>query len=562
MPLLEVENLTTHFHTRDGVVKAVDGISFSVDQGETLAIVGESGSGKSVACYSLLNLIPQPPGKIESGTALFNSKDQREDCHQQKKDLLQTSEKDLQKIRGNDIAIIFQDPMTSLNPYLTVGEQLIEPLIYHHDISRQKAIERAIELLGEVGIVEPEKRVHSYPHEFSGGMRQRVMIAMALITEPKLLICDEPTTALDVTIQAQILRLVKQLQQQRNIAVIFISHDLAVVAGVADKVAVMKGGVIIEQGPVEDIFHRTQHEYTKKLLASIPEGAKPELAASISDSPANEFLLEARKLRTHFQDHSGGWFKGGKKIIKAVEDVSLNIRRGEILGLVGESGSGKSTLGRSILQLVPTTSGSVLFDNINLTQLSKHQMKSMRRRMQMIFQDPYASLNPRMSVFDTLAEPLLYHGLAIRKNVTGQVLTLMDEVGLARSAIRKYPHEFSGGQRQRIAIGRTIATKPELVIADEPVSALDVTIQAQILDLILTLVEKHNLTMLFISHDLSVVRYIADRVAVMHHGKLVEIGDTETLFANPEHDYTKKLLSAIPVADPVKERERQLAALS
>lgn len=562
MPLLEVENLTTHFHTRDGVVKAVDGISFSVDQGETLAIVGESGSGKSVACYSLLNLIPQPPGKIESGTALFNSKDQREDCHQQKKDLLQTSEKDLQKIRGNDIAIIFQDPMTSLNPYLTVGEQLIEPLIYHHDISRQKAIERAIELLGEVGIVEPEKRVHSYPHEFSGGMRQRVMIAMALITEPKLLICDEPTTALDVTIQAQILRLVKQLQQQRNIAVIFISHDLAVVAGVADKVAVMKDGVIVEQGPVEDIFHRTQHEYTKKLLASIPEGAKPELATSINDSSVNEFLLEAKKLRTYFRDHSGGWFKGDKKIIKAVDDVSLKIRRGEILGLVGESGSGKSTLGRSILQLAPTTSGSVLFDNTNLTQLSKHQMKSMRRRMQMIFQDPYASLNPRMSVFDTLAEPLLYHGLATRKNVTGQVLTLMDEVGLARSAIRKYPHEFSGGQRQRIAIGRAIATKPELVIADEPVSALDVTIQAQILDLILTLVEKHNLTMLFISHDLSVVRYIADRVAVMHHGKLVEIGDTETLFANPEHDYTKKLLSAIPVADPVKERERQLAALS
>lgn len=556
MPLLEVENLTTHFHTRDGVVKAVDGINFSVDNGETLAIVGESGSGKSVACYSLLNLIPQPPGKIESGTALF------EDRHQQKKDLLQTSEKDLQKIRGNDVALIFQDPMTSLNPYLTVGEQLIEPLIYHHDISRQKAIERAIEILGEVGIVEPEKRIHSYPHEFSGGMRQRVMIAMALITEPKLLICDEPTTALDVTTQAQILRLVKQLQQQRNIAVIFISHDLAVVAGVADKVAVMKDGCIVEQGSVEDIFHRTQHEYTKKLLASIPEGAKSGLATSTNDSQKNDTLLEVRELKTYFQDHSGGWFKGGKKTIKAVVDVSLNIKRGEILGLVGESGSGKSTLGRSILQLVPTTNGSVLFDNTNLTQLSKHQMKSMRRRMQMIFQDPYASLNPRMSVFDTLAEPLLYHGLVTRRNVTEQVLTLMDEVGLARSAIRKYPHEFSGGQRQRIAIGRAIATKPELVIADEPVSALDVTIQAQILDLILTLVEKHNLTMLFISHDLSVVRYIADRVAVMHHGKLLEMGNTETLFANPEHDYTEKLLSAIPVADPTKERERQLAALS
>lgn len=577
MPLLEVENLTTHFHTREGVVKAVDGISFSVDQGETLAIVGESGSGKSVACYSLLNLIPQPPGKIESGTAFFSSKDQLDSSHQQKKDLLQTSEKDLQKIRGNDIAIIFQDPMTSLNPYLTVGEQLIEPLIYHHDISRQKAIERAIELLGEVGIVEPKKRVHGYPHEFSGGMRQRVMIAMALITEPKLLICDEPTTALDVTIQAQILKLIKQLQQRRNIAVIFISHDLAVVAGVADKVAVMKGGVIVEQGSVEAIFNSTQHDYTKKLLASIPEGAKPASAITPSittkeqSQHSQSTLLSIQALSTHFRDYSssGSWFSlPGKsrkhKIIKAVEDVSLEIKRGEILGLVGESGSGKSTLGRSILQLVPTTSGSVIFDGTNLTQLSKHQMKTqmnkMRRRMQMIFQDPYASLNPRMSVFDTLAEPLLYHGLATAKNVTEQVLTLMDDVGLAQSAIRKYPHEFSGGQRQRIAIGRAIATKPELVIADEPVSALDVTIQAQILDLILALVAKHNLTMLFISHDLSVVRYISDRIAVMHHGKLVETGDTEALFTNPQNDYTQRLLSAIPVPDPVKERERQSLA--
>jgi len=549
--ILEVRNLQTHFRTDDGLVKAVDGVSFSVKRGETLGIVGESGSGKSVTCLSAMQLVPRPPAFHPSGEIHFGNAD-----------LLSLSEHEIEKLRGERLAMIFQDPLTSLNPYLTIARQLTEVLEVHRNATPTTARRTSIEMLERVGIPDAAERIDQHPHQFSGGMRQRVMIAMALITEPKLLICDEPTTALDVTIQAQILRLVKQLQQQRNIAVIFISHDLAVVAGVADKVAVMKGGVIIEQGPVEDIFHRTQHEYTKKLLASIPEGAKPELAASISDSPANEFLLEARKLRTHFQDHSGGWFKGGKKIIKAVEDVSLNIRRGEILGLVGESGSGKSTLGRSILQLVPTTSGSVLFDNINLTQLSKHQMKSMRRRMQMIFQDPYASLNPRMSVFDTLAEPLLYHGLAIRKNVTGQVLTLMDEVGLARSAIRKYPHEFSGGQRQRIAIGRTIATKPELVIADEPVSALDVTIQAQILDLILTLVEKHNLTMLFISHDLSVVRYIADRVAVMHHGKLVEIGDTETLFANPEHDYTKKLLSAIPVADPVKERERQLAALS
>ncbi len=549
MPLLEVDNLTTHFHTREGVVKAVDGISFCVNRGETLAIVGESGSGKSVACYSLLKLIPQPPGII-AGSALFEGND-----------LLQADDKTLQKIRGNDIAIIFQDPMTCLNPYLTVGEQLIEPLIYHRNISRKDATYRAIEILGEVGIVEPEKRVGSYPHEFSGGMRQRVMIAMALITEPKLLICDEPTTALDVTIQAQILELVKVLQRKRNIAVIFISHDLAVVAGIADNVAVMKDGLIVEQGPVDDIFYHTQHDYTKKLLASIPEGAKPPPNSPLpanTNITENKPLLSISHLKTHFHDYSSGWLKRNQKVIKAVDDVSLNIKQGEILGLVGESGSGKSTLGRSILQLVSVTSGSVVFDGTDLTNLSPARMKPMRLRMQMIFQDPYASLNPRMTVFDTLAEPLLYHGLATRKNVTEQVLALMDDVGLAHAAIRKYPHEFSGGQRQRIAVGRAISTKPELVIADEPVSALDVTIQAQILDLILELVEKHNLTMLFISHDLSVVRYIADRIAVMHHGKLVETGSTESLFAAPQHEYTKRLLSAIPVADPARERKRQV----
>ncbi|MEZ5528657.1 MAG: ABC transporter ATP-binding protein [Porticoccaceae bacterium] len=533
MPLLTVTDLTTHFHTRAGVVKAVDGVSFSVAQGETLAIVGESGSGKSVACYSLLKLIPQPPGKIESGTAQFDGRD-----------LLTLSEAQLRKVRGNDIAIIFQDPMTSLNPYLTVGEQLIEPLLYHRDMNRQQALQRAVEMLREVGIVEPEKRIHSYPHEFSGGMRQRVMIAMALIAEPKLLICDEPTTALDVTIQAQILKLIRELQQRRNIAVIFISHDLAVVADFADSVAVMKDGKIVEQGSVDDIFHHTQHDYTKKLLASIPKGAKP-LPAQIEEQP----LLSIHGLTTTFTDHSGGFLKREHKVVRAVDDVSLEIQRGEILGLVGESGSGKSTLGRSILGLVPTSGGSVVFDGIDLTGLSAKQMTPLRRRMQMIFQDPYASLNPRMTVFDTLAEPLLYHGLATRKTVTPQVLELMDDVGLARAAIRKYPHEFSGGQRQRIAVGRAIATKPELVIADEPVSALDVTIQAQILKLILQLVEKHNLTMLFISHDLSVVRYMSDRIAVMHHGKLVETGETEPLFAQPHHDYTRRLLSAIPLLD-------------
>ena len=534
MALLDVNDLTVSFHTRNGVARAVDGVSFSLEAGQTLGIVGESGSGKSVCCYSLLDLIPRPPGRIDAGTALFEGED-----------LLACTAERMAQIRGNDIAVIFQDPMTCLNPYLTVGEQLIEPLLYHRQVKRGEARQRAIDMLREVGIKNPERRYTSYPHELSGGMRQRVMIAMALIAEPKLLICDEPTTALDVTIQAQILHLIDQLQQKNNVAVIFITHDLAVVSEIADHVVVMNKGKLVEQGSAQSLLANPQDDYTRKLIAAIPEGEKP---AGIT-APQGP-LVSVDNLRVWFRDWSVGLFSSAEakkdRYVKAVDDVSLQINRHEILGVVGESGSGKSTLGRAILGLVPATGGYIRYDGTDLTALSARQMKPWRRRMQMIFQDPYASLNPRMTIFETLAEPLLLHGLADRKTVTAQVLALMDDVGLARSYIRKYPHEFSGGQRQRIAVGRAIATRPEFIVADEPVSALDVTIQAQILDLILDLVDRHNLTMMFISHDLSVVRYLADRIVVMNHGEVVECGSVGDIWRAPQQAYTRTLLDAIP----------------
>ncbi|MFL2840352.1 MAG: ABC transporter ATP-binding protein [Pseudohongiellaceae bacterium] len=523
MSLLTVTDLKVHFHTRNGLVKAVDGINFSVEEGKTFAIIGESGSGKSVACYSMLGLVPMPPGKIESGSVLFDGQD-----------LLKLTDSQLRKICGKGISIIFQDPMTSLNPFLKIGDQLIEPLRLHFGVTKNDAWQKGIEILEEVGIKNPAQRMNSWPFEFSGGMRQRVVIAMALVTEPKIIIADEPSTALDVTVQAQILKLLKELQVRRKIGIIFISHDLSVVADIADEIAVMQKGIFVEQGSRDIIFTTPQHDYTKKLLAAVPATGKR------SKSCEKNYLITIENMSVYFPGNKG------QSTVKAVDDVSFQIRQHEILGLVGESASGKSTIGRAILRLLNLTSGKIVFDGYDISQYTMVKMKPLRRQMQMIFQDPYASLNPRMSVYDTLAEPLLLHKIVTKKELDKEVFTLMDSVGLSRESVLRYPHEFSGGQRQRIAIGRAIATKPSFIVADEPVSALDVTIQAQILDLLLHLGNQFNLTMLFISHDLGVVQYLADRVLVMKDGKLVEEGSTHQIFTNPQENYTQDLLNAVP----------------
>lgn len=530
-PLLAVNNLRVVFNTRQGQTVAVENLSFELRAAETLAIVGESGSGKSVACYSLLGLIPQPPGKIESGTALYNGQD-----------LLQLNEKSLRKIRGNQIAMIFQDPMTSLNPYMTIADQMIEVLLQHQTLSYKEAKLNAINALIDVGIDNAEIRINDYPHQFSGGMRQRVMIAMALLAEPELLIADEPTTALDVTVQAQILTLLKTIQQKRQVAIIFITHDLAVAAQISDKVLVLQKGMQVDYGDTQQILYHSNKEYTRKLVSSVLHSAK-ETSLDFSDAKP---LVEVHHLATSYpmQNERILQLKPLRKPV--LKNMKLTIYAGEILGVVGESGSGKSTLGRSIIRLIEPDTGEVLFNGKNLLQMSDKELTAARRDFQMIFQDPYASLNTRMTVFDTLAEPLLLHKLATCQNIEETVNQLMDDVGLDRRFIRKYPHEFSGGQRQRIAIARAIAVKPKLIIADEPVSALDVTIRAQILSLLLELTQKHQLTLFFISHDMSVIRYLCDRVLVMKNGQLVEQGTTKDIFNNPKETYTQELLASVP----------------
>lgn len=533
MTLLKVDHLTTQFQTREGVFTAVDDISFEVEPGQVLGIVGESGSGKSVCCYSLLGLVPSPPGKVAAGSALFDGVD-----------LLKMNSAAIRAVRGNRIGMIFQDPMTSLNPHMTIAKQLMEPVIYHKGLNKTEARKMAIKALIDVGIRDASSRIDSFPHEFSGGMRQRVMIAMALINEPELLIADEPTTALDVTIQAQILDLLKSLQRSRNLTIIFISHDLAVVGNIADHILVMKQGQVVESGHASTLFSNPKQAYTRQLLDAVPKTAKP--TAKQFDEASPDYLCVSHLHKTFVR--SDGFLRKRTQRVAAVKDVSLRVKRGEILGLVGESGSGKSTLGRCMIRLLDCDSGSVVLGDQKLYELGHHQLRAARRDFQMIFQDPYASLNPRMTVFDCLAEPILTHKLVPKNAVLERVNQLMDEVGLARNVIRKYPHEFSGGQRQRIAIARALAMEPKLIVADEPVSALDVTIQAQVLDLLLHLSKKLQLSMVFISHDLSVVRYIADRVAVMKTGEVVEYGEAESVFGAPTHPYTQQLVKAVPAA--------------
>ena len=484
------------------------GLSLELIPGQCSALVGESGSGKSLTALAIMNLLP--PGLHVSGEGLS----------------------ELHRLRR---AMVFQEPMTALNPTMRVGAQIAEAA-QARGKSPEDAQAYALEWMQRVQLPEPELSYRKYPHQMSGGQRQRVMIAMAMLCNPKVLIADEPTTALDVTIQAQILKLIAELQHKRDIGVLLISHDLAVVSDIADQIVVMEQGKVVEHGSPQAIFNNAQHPYTQKLLAAIPSGQK------IADAVTADPLIRIQHLKTWFTPNEGS------EPVKAVDDVSLEIHRGEVLGLVGESGSGKSTLGRSLLRLVPLTDGQIDFDGTTLSALQGKPLKQFRHRMQMIFQDPYASLNPRMTVYDTLAEPLLLHKLVSKTGLDQAIRELMDNVGLARAFVRKYPHEFSGGQRQRIAIGRALATRPEFMVADEPVSALDVTIQAQILDLLADLTKEYGLTMLFISHDLAVIRQIADRIAVMYHGKLVEEGPTAQVFDSPSADYTRSLLAAIPGA--------------
>jgi peptide/nickel transport system ATP-binding protein len=541
--LLEVNNLRVSFLTGETEFEAVKDVSFHLNKGETLGIVGESGSGKSVTARSIMRLLPSPPSFLKSGTIKFKGQE-----------LTELAEKQMETIRGKDISMIFQDPMTSTNPTIRIGDQVAESLIKHQSMSKTEAYTQTIELLKLVGIRDAEERYRQYPHEFSGGMRQRVMIAIALACNPSLLIADEPTTALDVTIQAQILKLMRDMQKKMGTSIILITHDLGVVAGMCDRLIVMKEGEIVEQGTTEEIFANAQHPYTQKLLNALPklhEKKQPKEISNIQPGiDPNKPLIEVTHLSKEFSLGKG-------QALRAVNDLSFHILPGETLGLVGESGSGKSTTGRTILQLHQPTNGEVLYQGIPVTRLTKKQLKAMRRHMQIIFQDPYSSLNPRKKILDIIGEALDIHGLMkSHSERLGRVEELLELVGLKKEHAMRYPHEFSGGQRQRIGIARALAVEPNFIVCDEPLSALDVSIQKQIVDLLKELQQKLGLTYLFIAHDLSMVKHISDRVAVMYAGKIVELAESEELYANPQHPYTRALLQSIPIPDPAIEKQK------
>ena len=612
MPLLEVTALRTHFATDGGTARAVDGVSFSVEEGETVGIVGESGCGKTVTALSIMRLVPEPPGRVLPGASI----------RLRDRELLELPDRAMREVRGREVAMVFQEPMTSLNPVLTVGDQIREALILDGRLDGRRARRAAVRLLGEVGIPDPETRYAEYPHQLSGGMRQRIMIAIALALEPGLLIADEPTTALDVTIQAQILDLIAKLRERRRMGVLLITHDLGVVAEVADRVLVMYAGQIVESGTVREIFLNPRHPYTRGLLASLPRlevtrrrlspipGYVPDAAAwpdgcrfrprcphawekcgepppaSLRDgreggrtvrcwlvdepgrrgvaartaaaAPAPDGkpaeaeeppLLRVRGLRKYFPVRSRR--RGDRAVVRAVDGVSFEIRRGETLGLVGESGCGKSTAARAILRLIEPTGGAISFRGDDVRSMKGDALRRLRRRAQIIFQDPFGSLNPRMTVEDMLGEILKVHGLAAERSTRRRrILELLDLVGLLPGHADRYPHEFSGGQRQRIGIARALSVEPELIICDEPVSALDVSVQAQVLNLLRDLQGELGLTYLFISHDLGVVRHVSDRVAVMYLGRIVETASVTRLYRHARHPYTRSLLSAIPRPEP------------
>ncbi len=552
-PILSIQNLDIRFRVdrKSEPFRAVKGISFVIPRNTTVALVGESGSGKSVSAMSILGLLPENAIVAPESRVLYGGRD-----------LLKASLSELQQLRGKDISVIFQEPMTSLNPVFTVGEQIGETLRLHMGMSKAQAKARVIELMNEVGIPNPQLRANSYPHEMSGGQQQRVMIAMAIACEPKLLIADEPTTALDVTIQKQILDLIAGLQQKHHMSVLFITHDLGVVGDIADHVVVMQNGEIQEQGPVAAIFHAPQHPYTKALLACRPRlDRRPKRLPVIDDflrgdgkvhleerhrgsSPGDEIILEVKALTKTFYLKEGFF---GKRAVPAVREVSFKLPKGKTLGLVGESGSGKTTVGLTLMRLHDATSGEVLFEGRDLLKLTEREMMAYRRRIQIIFQNPYASLNPRFTVGQILVEPMKIHSIgANERERVDMAFALLKRVGLAEQSFYKYPHEFSGGQRQRIAIARCLTMKPDVLICDESVSALDVSVQAQVLNLLQDLQDEFKLSYIFISHDLAVVKYISDQVMVMNDGAIVEMADSDEIYLNPKQEYTRKLLSSIP----------------